>query len=289
MFNCSKRSYLGLLLSTIVSPALSQSSGRERESLATQNVKFLVYYGLQEFANVESYDVVVLDVEVDTTILQKLNRTSIALGYLSVGEVHTGRKWAPLLERQGLLLAPNPNWRDARFVEMRDPRWEKFILSELIPTILARGFTGVFLDTLDDAAYLEGLDPIRFKGMKNSGINLVSAIRSQYPNLPVMVNRGYDILPSIAPFIDMVLGESVHSTFDSLAQAYVRVSPSDIDWQINRLREAARINSKLNLFSLDYWSARDLEGIENLYTQARSNGFIPYVGTFDLTQVVQRA
>jgi polysaccharide biosynthesis protein PelA len=288
MISPLKRSYLGLLLSSAVSPTLSQSNGAERERITSKDVKFLVYYGSQEFASIESYDIVVLDAEVELTLVQKLNRKSVSLGYLSLGEVHNTRKWALGLERQGLLLAPNPKWRDARFIDTRDARWEKLILSDLIPTLLARGFAGVFLDTLDDAAYLEGIEPVRFKGMKESAIHLVSAIRAQFPNVPIMVNRGYDILPAIASQINMVLGESVHSTYDSLAEAYVRVSPSDIDWQVNKLKESARINPDLSLFSLDYWAAHDRKGISSLYTEARTNGLIPYVGTFDLTQVVQR-
>jgi hypothetical protein len=52
------------------------------------------------------------------------------------------------------------------------------------------------------------------------------------------------------------------------------------------MRQAQRRDPKLRLFSLDYWSPDDHKGIARIYAQERANGFIPYVGTRDLTKIV---
>ena len=60
-------------------------------------------------------------------------------------------------------------------------------------------------------------------------------------------------------------------------------------WQTGQLHEARRLRPDLKLFSLDYWSPRDPEGIARIYAEARRNGFVPYVATIDLTEIVPRS
>ena len=101
-----------------------------------------------------------------------------------------------------------------------------------------------------------------------------------------MVNRGYAVLPRAVGAFDMLLGESVLTTWDSASSGYRPMSESDAHWQIEQMRQAQRRDPKLRLFSLDYWSPDDPKGIARIYAQERANGFIPYVGTRDLTTIV---
>jgi hypothetical protein len=106
--------------------------------------------------------------------------------------------------------------------------------------------------------------------------------------MPIMVNRGYALLPRIASEIDMLMGESVHATFDAASESYVRVSSDALRWQLGRLNEARRLRPSLKLFSLDYWNPTDTAGLVQIYAEARANGLIPYVATIDLSRVVVR-
>lgn len=280
------RSRVALILGALVAPAMVQGCLVAHVLLNPPQPRFVVYYGLQDQPTLDEYDIAVLDSDVDSTIPARLSLRSKTLGYLSLCEVHMARRWATEIEQQGFLLSHNPKWRDARFIDVRDLRWKTRVLNELIPSILAGGFTGLFLDTLDDAAYLESIDAIRFAGMVDAAVNLVLAIRERFPKIPIMVNRGYDLLPRIVAHIDMVLGESVHSTYDVISGNYVRVSPADIRWQTDKLYEARRIKPSLGLFCLNYWAPGDVEGIARIYAEARNHDLIPYVATFDLNQVV---
>ena len=280
---------VGLFLSGLLSPAVGQVGRCWRQLSLPADPRFIVYYGSQDQPALYGYEVVVLDSDIDPAIVHKFGRDALLLGYLSLGEVHMGRAWAAELDRQGLLLEPNPRWRDARFVDLREPRWTEFVLDELVPKVLARGFRGLFLDTLDDAAFLESVDAGRFRGMTEAAVQLVRALRKRFARVPLMVNRGYGVLPRIVDEIDMVLGESVHSTYDAAADAYLRVAPDAVRWQTDRLNEAKRLRPELKLFSLDYWSPTDREGIARIYAEARANGFVPYVATIDLTQIVPRS
>jgi len=44
-------------------------------------------------------------------------------------------------------------------VDIRDKDWQSLLLETVIPNIFAKGFHGLFLDTVDKAAYLEEKDP----------------------------------------------------------------------------------------------------------------------------------
>lgn len=250
------------------------------------DLRFLVYYGVADLPAIGRYDLVVLDSRIDKAIVAKYRGTATLLAYLSLGEVHMQRAYASEIAAQGLLLGHNRNWPDARFVDLRDERWKSRVLEQLIPDILYRGFHGLFLDTLDDAEYLETLDPQRFAGMTDAAVDLVQSIRLRFPGVPIMVNRGYALLPRIVHHIDMLMGESVRSTYDAAQNAYVLVSDENYQWQRDRLYEARRLRSDIQLFSLDYWTPKDASGINRLYAQARSNGFVPYVATIDLARVV---
>jgi polysaccharide biosynthesis protein PelA len=284
--NDPDRSRVALILGVLVAPAMGQGCLVAHALLSPPQPRFVVYYGLEDHPALDKYDVAVLDSEVDSAVLARLAARTKTLGYLSLCEVHMARRWASEVEQQGFLLTFNPKWRDARFIDVRDIRWKARVLNELIPSLLASGFTGLFLDTLDDAAYLEALDRIRFSGMVDAAVNLVLAIRERFPKIPIMVNRGYDLLPRIVAQIDMVLGESVHSTYNTAAGTYVRVSPADIRWQTEQLYEARRLKPGLRLFCLNYWTPNDAPAIAQLYDEARNDDLIPYVATFELNQVV---
>jgi len=102
-----------------------------------------------------------------------------------------------------------------------------------------------------------------------------------------MVNRGYAIVPEIAGAIDILLGESVLTTFDPATKAYRRVSPTDVAWQLDALRRARSLNPALKIFTLDYWDPTDTDGVRRLYRDQRANGFVPYVATPMLDRLVE--
>ena len=134
-------------------------------NLARPASRFVVYYGSADVPSLYDNDVAVLDSDVDSAIIRKFGAGSLLLGYLSLGEAHQGRRYADELKRQGLLLDRNPNWPDARFVDVRNARWASLVVNELVPAIVARGFHGLFIDTLDSSAFLEQRDPNAFAGM----------------------------------------------------------------------------------------------------------------------------
>lgn len=248
--------------------------------------RFIVYYGRAPADALRSADVAVLDAEAPGELLAGRQPGSVFLGYVSLAEVNAGRPYFAELEAAGVLLGRQPAWPDAWFVDMRAEAWRRMILERIVPDVLARGFDGIFIDTLDGAEYLEAGDGERFGGMVEAAAGLVRGIRKHFPTQAIMVNRGYAVLPLIVGQFEMLLGESVRSTHEGAGPTYRLLPEQDYAWQRDRMWEARRRQPTLRLFSLDYWDPADGAGIARLYAEQRRNGFVPYVATPDLTRII---
>ena len=233
------------------------------------------------------YKLVVLDSIHHPPIRPLLEQRKTVIGYISLGEVENYRDYFKEVERQGILFEKNPNWPDSRFVDVRDVRWTRRVVEELVPRLLQKGFHGIFIDTLDNPPELERRDPRRYKGMTEGAANLVKAIRRHYPQIYIMLNRAYDILPAVDGQIDAVLGESVFTEIDFEKKSY-RLADSNIyRQQVAWLQAAKNRQPKLKIYTLDYWPPEDEAGVSRIYAEQRKNGFIPYVSIKDLNHVLR--
>ena len=207
------------------------------------------------------------------------------LAYLSLGEVADQRPYAATLRAQGLLGVRNAHWPDATYIDLRDPRWTALVVDRLIPPLLARGYDGLFFDTLDNAEAMETADPVGAAGMVAAAVRLVRAIRARYPGILLMMNRGYALLPAAAPAIDLLLGEAMASRWNFQRKRYDLLSASDWTWQATRLRAAQAANPALALLTLDYWDMADPASVRALYDRERAAGFAPYVSMLALDRL----
>jgi len=249
--------------------------------------RWVVYYSDKLSPSAfEPYDLVVLDSRYHPPLRALRERGKILLGYISLGEVEKFRHHYAAVEDEGILFGTNPDWPDSRYVDVRDPRWMRRVLEDLVPAILAKGFDGVFLDTLDNPAHLERVDPERYEGMTRASAQLVQAMRRHYPHMLIMMNRAYEILPEVAGSIDIVLGESVFTDYDFKSKTYRRVPEALYRRQVELLEAARKANPRLKVYTLDYWYPSQPEKIREIYAEQKRNGFLPYVATVDLHQIV---
>jgi polysaccharide biosynthesis protein PelA len=248
--------------------------------------RFLVYYGAKFETVADSYDMVVLDDNPGAAALVNRRPATTFLNYISLAEIHVGRPYFRALQARGIVGEPSPDWPDSRFLDLRNPAWAGLVIEELVPRALSRGYKGIFLDTIDSAEAMERRDPARNAGMVRAASSVLRDIRKAFPQIRVMVNRGYAALPAAVGAFDMLLGESLHSTFGPSPTDFHRQTASDVTWQRSRMLEARGRDPRLELYCLDYWDPQDVAGIARLYLEARTAGVIPYVGTPDLTRVV---
>lgn len=159
-----------------------------------------VYYGPATPQAVETL-AVFGTVIIQTTLYQAadLQRLRAAgtrvLGYLSLTEDHPLGAWAARPGSAPYHLRPNPAW-DSVVVDAAHPAWREVLLGRAADAL--RGADGLLLDTLgtDSAATLA----------------LVRALRRQFPQATLLVNRGFGLLPELARWSDGVLFEAFSTT-----------------------------------------------------------------------------
>jgi polysaccharide biosynthesis protein PelA len=249
--------------------------------------KWVVYYSdqaqLEEFRD---FGLVVLDSDKHPPLGALAAAGKTLLGYISLGEIEHQRADFPAVKAEGVLAGENPLWPGAYYVDLRDERWRRRVIEQFVPRILASGFQGIFLDTLDSAVELERQHPDKYRGMTSAAAILVKALRLAFPSITIMMNRGYGILPEVAPFIDILLGESVYTTYDSDRKIYRLLPADEYRAQVRLLKDAKTSNRRLRICSLDYWDPTDLGGIRRIYREQRANGFEPYVATIGLDRIL---
>lgn len=252
------------------------------------DLRWLSYYSDKAKAeDLAGYDLLILDPDRHPPLNRLAERGKMLIGYLSLGEVERSRSYYAAVKTDGLLLDSNPRWPDSNFVDLRDDRWSRRVVEDIVPSILRKGFNGIFIDTLDDAAFLEAKSPRLYAGMRDAAAHLVNRLRLNYPQMTIIMNRGYDLLPQVEQDVDMVMAESLYSGWDFAKKVSYRIPDAEYNNELSILKSAIERQPKLKILTLDYGDPQDKAGLAKIYQAERANGFLPYVATIGLDQVVK--
>ena len=244
--------------------------------------RWAVYYAKElPAATFAEYDLVVFDRLYYPEDFKSLQPRTVVLAYISIGEVHGDTEEHALLDQQKALIGTRTKWNSYP-VDITSFTWANMVTAQ-VQDAVRKGFDGVMFDTMDTALHLADMEsPEKGEKAKEAAIALIGSIKTRYPNLKIMLNRGLDILPRVAPVIDYALGESLLAETDvSTGQSKV-FPPSTYQSMASRLLQARTIAPHLKLYTLDYWNLDDVDGIQKLYAIHRAHGFNPYVTTPDL-------
>lgn len=257
------------------------------QSAFSASSNFIIYYSDKaDYTKFEKYKTIVFDSTYHPDIKPLIAKEIDVLGYLSAGEIESSRWYFKKFKDSNILLEENKNWSGSYMADIRNKEWIAFILNEIIPGIIRQGFNGIFIDTLDSSLYLEDINPDKCKGMKEAAIHLIMAIRLNYPELKIMLNRAYAILPEAAKYINMELAESLYTDYIFEKKTYGFTPEADYLEQLRILKEVRKNNPSLKIYSLDYWDKKDLQQIRKIYEIEKGNGFIPYVATVTLDEII---
>lgn len=213
--------------------------------------------------------------------LEPLKGNTILLGYVSIGEVHDDAPEKKILEKQGAILFQNTHW-GSHAVDVTEPQWKKMVLDQ-VDDALSQGFDGVMLDTIDSPIHwAKTEEPERVEAMENAAVSLIGAIRTAHPDIKIMMNRGFDILPRVARDLDYALAESILTKTDDSTGQFTLIPSVTYAKAAAQLRQVIALAPKIRIFTLDYWNLDDVEGIKRIYALQRAQGFAPYVTTPDL-------
>lgn len=253
---------------------------------AAQIGTWVCYYGSTQ--GVEDYgrfDLAVLEGVRHPPLARKAPGRPLLLGYVSVGESDpTGPAWM-LAQNQDFVAGKNENWGSV-VIDMRSPKWQGVLLDIVIPKILARGFDGVFLDTIDSALALAvGKDAARYDGMRASILEFLRRLRQRFPDIHICMNRGLELLPEAAPLINSLLIEDLSFEYDFEKKEYRAVSQNVRQALVAAARKGLAANPGLTVLTLDYAKPDQKDRIAEAISYSRSKGFVPYVSTLELDKI----
>ncbi|MBN67471.1 MAG: hypothetical protein CMM94_07915 [Rickettsiales bacterium] len=217
----------------------------------------------------------------------KTSRNKV-LGYVSLGEVQSFYPYYDRLEQSNVILGKNEQW-DSLYVDIRSDLWREIFLKEAIPAVIDQGFDGIMIDTVDSAIALEQQNPEQYAQMQEYAAHTIAYARHLYPDITIMVNRGFEILPQIADKIDYVLAESILVEHDLKTSNSKLFSDDIYGHYVTLLKQLQKQHPHIKVYTLDYWSPKDNKGIKAIYNMQRANGFIPFVSTPDLRHIHKEA
>ena len=270
-----------LKLRTLALAALTYLAGCTSLFEPAPVTRWAVYYDEKlEAEAFQNLDVVVFD-RIHHPKLDPLKGKVTMLGYVSIGEVFGHAPEKAILEKDGLLIEENTLWK-SYIVDVSSAKWKAMVLG-YVDDVAAQGFDGVMLDTGESPIVWAQLkNPMRLKAMEAGIVDIIKAIRKNHPNMKIMVNRAFRILPAVADDIDYVLAESIYTNTNVSTGQYALFPPNTFNEVAKQLHQLGALAPRLKIFTLDYWNTDDVNGLERIYAAQRAQGFIPYVTTPDL-------
>lgn len=233
-------------------------------------------------------DLVIVDADgISAAQLARLKRRPdggrrVVLGYLNVGEAETFRRyWQPAWNRNrpDWIGRPNRNWPGHFFVEYWSPEW-RGITARAVDSIVAKGFDGVFLDSVDK--YLVWTD--RPQEARRDMLGLIDGIarrgRASNPRFLVVPNNAEDLLTDAryVATIDAVVKESLLYGVPRLGR---RNTSEMVAWSVSRLKRAQRAGRPILVIEyLDSPAARS-----DVVNRIQALGMLVTFGQRDLSRL----
>ena len=245
--------------------------------------KWICYYGSSwpSGTDFSKYDLLIFQTSHHPPLFLLNKKKQIALGYVSFGEIVEADPFFKEAKKAKITVDKNKNWASHR-VDMRSEAWHKHIIEEKIPKVLKQGFQGIFIDTIDTAAYLE--HDKKISGSLQGAIKLIKKVRKHYPKMVILLNNGFAILNEVGNEIDGLLVDDVYTLYDFEKKTYQLASEAWMLKQKNRLDSFQKKFPK-PVFALDYLSPKQSAYFEQLRKRAYKDKYRLYISDIHLEKI----
>lgn len=231
-------------------------------------------------ADLHAFDIVVVDPDTSGLHPARYNTASSTLfAYTSVGEADPRRSHFTEMDPTWLV-GDNASWK-SKVVDVSNPAWQTFFLDKVIEPLWQAGYRGFFLDTMDSYQLApEKMDRTR---LREGLVATIKGIRQRHPEARLILNRGFELLPSVKSDVYAVAAESLYQTFDPATGAYREVKEQDRAWLLARLEEVRQAG--LPAIVIDYLPPGSREQARTTAAQIRKQGYVPWVTDKDLATI----
>ncbi len=229
-------------------------------------------------ARYAGYDLVVVDGQEATRAQLAALRAGgrIVIAYLNVGAIEPERPWYRLVKSYRL-----DYWADFGewYANVASRAYRRVIAQQVAPSILAKGFDGLFLDNTD----MVETHPRQAAGMRSLVRTLATRLHARHQLL--LAQNGEAVVAPLLPYLDGWNREDVTSTYDFATRRYVRQDRAHVAAAQAALRRiAARIGF---VTATDYVAAGDTEATAQALRNACAVGARDFVSDIGLQRVAQ--
>jgi hypothetical protein len=183
-------------------------------------------------ANLVLYDFSILDLQAQPDLGPGHAAGKKFFSYLSVGEIAGDAFYLADVKARGVkLLSYNSEWR-SYYPDLSDVKWADYVVQVLAPKIVAKGFDGFFLDTVDAVETMMALQPGRAAEHRSGMVNLITRLKNAFPTKQIILNRGFAVFDSVKHQVKGMLVEELFQrddyssrSADGIAQLLARIAP----------------------------------------------------------------
>ena len=136
-------------------------------------------------------------------------------------------------------------------------------------TLKARGFSGLFLDTLDSYQLLD--DKHSKSDQQNGLVAIIKSLSGTF-NKHLILNRGFELLPRLTGLASDLVAEGLYSHYNPINNSYKLTTENDQAWLSAQLKTAQKLGFKVQV--IDYAQPDNRLAMAQKIKQA---GFIPWV------------
>ncbi len=221
-------------------------------------------------------------VEPDNMTLDELKalhqQGSRVYAYVSIGEVNPSRKWYKQVAKTWVL-GRNNVW-DSEVLDLTQSEWRDFVIKQLVAPLAEKGYDGLFLDTLD-SFHLYATNQTERERQTRALAELLQTIHSTYPQLKLIANRGFEVMPAIAAQLEAVVAESLFASWDNAKKQFLPSKPDDSKWLLSKLQSIQK-DYHLDIIIIDYVAMANRDKARILAKQISELGFVPWISKPEL-------
>lgn len=207
------------------------------------------------------------------------NAHNLAFAYTSAGEVsHAAGAPRP---PAGCILGHDTDWHSAILSEAQSV-CRQYYLHQVFAPLWKKGYRGFFLDNLD--SYEQVVKNAKGRQRERRGlIRLISEIKAAHPHALLILNRGFQILPSVHKLVAAVTAESLFYGWDQQTHEYSKVRKATRQRLIQKLRKAQDLG--LPTIAIDYLPPKERARAQADALQIKHLNITPWVTNHSLTMV----
>ena len=239
----------------------------------------MVYYGQNlSYEKIKEIEYVIVQAShINTTEdIFTQNRENM-YAYVSIGEISKDvQEYAKIKEEW--IVAENGDW-GSLVLDVKNKEYQAFLLEEVIQPIMEAGFKNLFFDTLDSYHLGASADGEK-RVCEMSLVMLMKKIHTKYPDANLIINRGFEIVQRVSPYIKAVLFESYHFGLGSKAGTYKERSDEDKKWLDHRIDKIKDLG--LDIIAVDYLDESNMQKASEAIKVIKKRGMIPYVSNRNL-------